>query len=476
MSNLGFHFLYGRLRRSPYVRTERLFSDTSPLTFESGRTASSAAVILFSVSYEEDCLNLVRMLVQSGIEPLRSRRGGAPVLIAGGPAAGANPFPLSVIVDAVVLGEGERPLDAIMRAIEDSPGIEKERFLGVISRIQGTFVPEAGRGQSRFAPNAGARELQRSVVVTRGTVFSDTVLIESSRGCPGACSFCLARSLYRPYRFLPAGDLERFITAVPIPVRKVGLVSTAVAAHPELDRIVRLLGGRGISTALSSLRAEDIDDEKAALIGRAGVRSASLAPESGSERLRSSMGKKVTDDRFFHAAAALRSAGVRNFSLYLLVGFPGEGEETMRETKHFLEGFRLALDGRQFSVHVNVVVPKAWTPLQFLPMPHRSDLDNRLRGVAKIARDLGLAVRVKSVRSALRQAALSIGDERVGNGVVRFVSGGVSWKRALEYEGLEEGFVHLPRGLETPVPWDAIQGPVDRALLLRRYRRISESI
>ena len=74
ISNLGFHFLYGGPRRLSKLRVERVFADIAPVTLETGTNLASSPVLLISVSYEEDYINLVRMLCSAGVEPLRSKR------------------------------------------------------------------------------------------------------------------------------------------------------------------------------------------------------------------------------------------------------------------------------------------------------------------------------------------------------------------------------------------------------------------
>lgn len=472
MSNLGFHFLLGRLKESSRLYTERFFADTAPRTFESGTTISSASVLFVSISYEEDYLNLARILLAAGIPPLRRERRAEWIVVAGGPAPSANPFPLADIVDCCVLGEGERSLDEIVTIIEREPHERPGRLLERFAHLPAVFVPALSMDTVRYPPPTGAEDFPHSVVVTPKTVFSDTVLVEIGRGCPGSCAFCLATALYRTYRAMPVERLERLLDSVEQPPSTVGLVSTAVAAHPRFDAVVRTCMRHGMRVAFSSLRAEDLDDETIALIGLTGARSVSFAPESGSEELRFRLGKRVPNETYLRAARALRRVGVVNFKLYLLVGCPGETERDERETDRFLGAFVEAAAGGRVSVNANIVIPKAWTPMQFYAMPAQRRLEERMGRLQRMGRARGIAVRAKSVRSALRQAVLSVGDERVGRAIVRLAGGGISWKRALEKAGVDHTMPHVARGIGTPLPWDAIAGPINRDLLERRYGRL----
>jgi radical SAM superfamily enzyme YgiQ (UPF0313 family) len=469
MSNLGFHFLYSVLRRSPKLRVERFFADTAPMTLESGARLGSYEALLCSISYEEDYLNLVRILHESSLPPLREDRGGRPLVIVGGPAVSANPFPLADIVDAAALGEGEGTLEAIARILEESAAVEPAAVIERIAGIPGVFVPGRSPGGVTVRGGAVIRTFTRSVIVTPETAFPMTLLVESGRGCPGACAFCLATSIYAPHRYAPLAAFEEILSSVNVPIRRVGLVSAAVAANPDFAAIVRFLRARGISVSFSSLRAEDLDEEKAALVGAIGTSSVSLAPESGSEAARFKLGKRVPDDTYFRAAARLHEAGVKHFTLYMLMGWPYNESVVTSETKNFIENFKANIKGARLDVHVNQLIPKAWTPFQFFAMPEEKALASEQERLGKMLRGLGVGVRTKSVRSAVRQALFSMGDERVGRAIVQHVADGFSWNKALRTAGVNERFPHEEKGPDASFPWDAIEGPVRRGFLFRRF-------
>jgi len=481
ISNLGFHFLYGTLRKSSNFNVERVFADTSPVTLESGSSLAATAVIFFSISYEEDYINLVRMLQEAGVPSLKRERMAHPLVIAGGPAVSANPMPLVDVVDAIALGEGEETLGEIVRELEDLGSVgsgrrgssEPDALLEALARIPGMLVPGFSRAGVSFREPAALASFPGSVIITPESVFPDTMLVESGRGCPGACAFCLATALYRPFRFMPLSAFEELVDGLDPGVKRIGLVSTAVAANPDFVPIVRLLGSRGISVSFSSLRAEDLDDEKIGVIGERGITSVSLAPESGSERLRYALGKRVPDGVYFEAASKLRAAGVTHFTLYLLIGCPGEDADALAETRAFMGRFRMAIGGKGFSVHANSLVPKAWTPFQFYAMPEERVLVERQHAIVRLLRTLGLAVQIKSVRSAIRQALFSTGNESIGRAIVLHVDQGLSWKKALREALANERFPHETKGPETSFPWDGISGPVRRGILFKRFEALS---
>ena len=465
MSNLGFHFVYSCLAGSGRFRVERRFLDDRPLSVD-------ADAVFFTVSYEEDLLNLVRILVSLGIEPLREKRSGGPLVIAGGPVVSSNPVPFFPLADVLAAGEGEGNLPLISEAVADE-GSDRNALAARLSGIDGVILP-GFREQTRIAAPVDPDLFQSSVILTSDTVFPDMLLVEISRGCPGSCSFCMATSVYRPFRIMPFKRFESILDSVsgpggPAPQRA-GLVSTAVAAHPRFTDMIKAISERGWSVGLSSLRAVDVDGTIAEAVGKASIRSVSLAPESGSEGMRLRLGKKVPDRAFFDAARLLRGAGVTRFTLYMLAGLPGEDRRTFEETGKFLKGFAEAAGGARVMVNLNVLVPKPGTPLQFIAMPSPKELGTSVDSMKEACSAAGTGISVKGRRSSLNQARIALGDEAVGRAAVRFTAGRTSWKRALRDEGVDPGFIHVERGLDEILPWEGVFIDSGRDALLRRFR------
>src|SRR2546427_75558 len=87
MSNLGFQTIYRHLNALPDVVCERVFlpnpedademrrSGTSPFSLESLRPLGDFQMIGFSVTYEGDYINVLRLLAMASI-PLRAAAGG----------------------------------------------------------------------------------------------------------------------------------------------------------------------------------------------------------------------------------------------------------------------------------------------------------------------------------------------------------------------------------------------------------------
>ncbi len=461
MSNLGFHFIYSSLAGSGDFRVERHFLGDASMK-------GTAEAVFFTVSYEEDLLNLVKMLISLGIEPLREKRTGGPLVIAGGPVVSSNPVPFFPIADILAAGEGEKILPPVIDSITEY-GRDIESLAEKLSAVDGLILP-GYREKALPAPPVDPQLFQHSVIITPETVFPEMLLVEISRGCPGACAFCMATSVYRPFRTMPLERFESILDSTGEEDFKVGLISTAAAAHPDFVDMMEAVARRGRGVGLSSLRAVDIDRDKAGAISRVGIRSVSLAPESGSENMRARLGKNIPDEVFLDAARYLRDAGVSRFTLYMLAGLPGENDGTFAETGSFLAAFAEAAKGARVEVNLNVLVPKPRTPLQFMAMPGRGDLKSSIAAMETSCRKAGVGISVKGQRSSMNQARIALGDEAVGRAAVRAAGGRTSWKKALKDEGIDPDSIHVERGLEEVLPWERVFGDGGREALLRRYR------
>src|SRR4030065_1849831 len=120
MSNLGFQTLYQILNAEEDIVCERAFlpesedlqeyrnTQTPLFSLESQKPLSHFDILAFSISFENDFLNVLTLLDLAHI-PLESRlrKGRYPWVIAGGVAVFLNPEPISEFFDLFILGEAE---------------------------------------------------------------------------------------------------------------------------------------------------------------------------------------------------------------------------------------------------------------------------------------------------------------------------------------------------------------------------------
>lgn len=426
MSNLGLHTLYRALNRHPGIVSERFFTD-HPQSIESARPLSDFPIIAFSVSYELDWINVVRVLMDNKIELKASRRSGA-IIIAGGPAVTMNPEPACRILDICFLGDGEGAADMLYEAYTSSSG--RVEFFDRLEGREGIYLP------ARFnpaEPGSDARPPRLSVmdpldspahtaVLTKDTAFGDMFLVETGRGCPYHCRFCTARAIYAPFRPVPIGALRPVLDEAKASGHKLGLVSTSLNSHPQAAELYAEIMARGLAIAPPSLRLGMITPELLEHIRLSKVRGATLAPETGSEELRRSIGKPIPNETILEDIERLIASGIRDIKLYCMVGLPGETladiDATIDLIKRIRQGFIKVSRGNRIigtlAVNLNAFVPKPHSSFERAPMIPVGEAKNRIKRLAKgLAGTSNIQVSFEGPKWAYLQAVIARGDRSV---------------------------------------------------------------
>src|SRR6266581_3650309 len=289
MSNLGFQSVYQGLNALADVLCERAFlpddRDAEELertgrplgSFESGTPLRDFDALAFSVSFENDYLFVLKVLRLAGI-PLRVRDRGPrdPIVILGGAASFLNPEPLAPFADLIAVGEGEalvpRMMDALLGASDPRAGLD------ALAPKDGFYVPS--RYEVRYHDD--------------GTVagYDGPGPVVRQRGCPCMCRFCWAGYNYLPVRGFSREEIVGRARQVRAHTNRIGLVSTAVCDHPEIDGIVDDLAGLDYEVSVASLRLDDLTPGFVFKLADTGVQGLTLAPECGSDRMRRILNKQ----------------------------------------------------------------------------------------------------------------------------------------------------------------------------------------
>ncbi|HPQ80456.1 MAG TPA: radical SAM protein [bacterium] len=430
MGNLAIHSLYRMMNSRSGMLCERFFlpdradmaehrrTKTPPLSVESGKPLGEFSAAAFSISFENDLLNVLPLFEIASIPHAAEMRGkDFPLMIAGGAVPTLNPRPVSAIFDAIAIGEAECFAEELFDAI----GTEatKEEKLERISKIPGIWVPSLGDPPERIA-RRWLEDLDpwptHTAVHSRDAEFAGMHLIEVQRGCPFSCRFCATPEIYRPPR-------RRSFEAVMAMVKeglefrkKFGLVGASILSHPQFTEIARAIHSSKATFSPSSVRVGDIDEEKAELLAASGHRSVALGIESGSERLRYAIGKGLSDDGIFGAIEILAKSKITNLRLYFMIGLPGETEEdvkdiaslSLRIATHVREHAPKTARQTSLSITLSPFVPKPGTPFAEEPFAGEAKIKmmiNGIRGVLQKHR--GISVNADSPLSAAIESFLS---------------------------------------------------------------------
>lgn len=431
MSSLGYQTAYRSIQTTVEWCCERVFhpdgvtvglhSAECPVSYENERSLQAFSLIAFSVAYELEVAGLIRMLLASGIPPLREERGDAyPMVLAGGPLTFSNAESLRPFVDAVLLGECEGHLPWVLQSIAGS--VTRDRLLDVLLTCPSIVVP--GRpataramlalADTSFLPAFGP-------IRTPHTELSNMFLIEVERGCSRGCTYCvMRRSTNGGMRIV---NVDRIVGCVPDDVKRVGLVGAAVSDHPRIIDIVDHLAARGCRVGLSSLRPDKLKESFVAALARGGYRTLTTALDGASERLRRQIERRGRLSHYVEAARLAKVYGMDKLKLYLMVGLPGETDEDIDECADFVGTLSRIIP---VTLGISPFCAKRNTPLDGTPYAGVTIIQRRLTRLrGKLA---GRAeVRPTSSRWGWIEYVLSQGGEAEGRAVLGALQKGGSF-------------------------------------------------
>ncbi len=471
--SLAVHIIYYMLNSMDGVAAERFcVGGGCPRgrSLETGAPLRGFDLVLASVSYEPQLGALVEALAAGGVEPRRARRRGGPVVVAGGPGVMSNPLPAAAVADAVAVGEAEELLPAIIGA-----AMEGGRWLeGVAGR--GVYVPGAGRARRvwvRVLDEAFHPVLEFRVPGS-GEPWGEAYMVEVSRGCCSMCSFCMESRLLHPLRHRSLRVVERLVEEG-VRVNRVGrvaLYSLNLLARRDAGRLLGVIVDEmGLGVSAGSLRVEEVDEELLGVLARGGQRVATLAPETLVERLQAVTWKRFSMERLEWAVREAVRLGMHP-KLYLILCLPGEtGEDVREEAARLRRLYRLS--GGRLRCSANPLIPKPWTPMQWLGLPPRRLYEARLAALRRAAPVAGLPW-----REAVLQVAISRGGVEVGEALVEAVmeGGGLSpagLRRAASRRGVDWASLLSPIPLDEEPPWSRV---VDMGVPTASLRRAWEAI
>ena len=512
MSNLGLHIVYEEINLHPASVCERIFlpekkeldaydkTKTPLMSVETQRPMHQFDVVAFDVTFEMDYFHIPLML-RHGRVPVMSeeRTSFDPIVIAGGPCATFNPEPFADFIDAFIIGEGEGIVTAVLERIRKGRenGESRAETIAALAQIAGVYVPALYTPQydddERFigydiadgAPKIIRRHFEpltsggETVIATNFTEFGAMYIIEVARGCGRHCRFCMAGYCFRVPRVRPLDILKEGVDRAEKLGKKVGLMGAAISDYPEVDELVTYIRSKDMRYSCASLRADSLTQAVVDGLADSGQKTITIAPETGSERLRRVINKGISEEHLRTAAQLSAKSGIQHMRLYIMIGLPTETDEDIdaiiglaeRTQAHMAE---VGCKGR-LTLSINPFIPKPFTPFQWMAMDHQKSVEKKLQYIKKsLQKNRRIEVLVESPKEAYIQGVLARGDRRLGKVLAACAldRGSKSFKSEMKKAGLDmDNCNYRERNFDDYLPWSHLDMGLKDGYLEQEWQR-----
>ncbi len=466
------------------------------------------------MSWELDGPVLLDLLEKQRIPIWSDRRGDHdPIVFGGGPVLTSNPEPLAPFFDVILLGDGEKLIPNFIEEILISRQLSRADRLIALTKIPGIYVPSlyepqysndgkliAVRPTNSNVPTSVAKQtwlgntLSHSTVITPDSAWPNIHMVEVVRSCPELCRFCLASYLTLPFRSSSLEDglipaVEKGLSAT----KRLGLLGASVTQHPQFNDLLHWLDQDrfdDIRLSVSSVRASTVSSDMTKILAQHGCKSLTIAIESGSERMRRVVNKKLSEEEIFTAAQYAREGGLTALKLYGMVGLPSEDEVDIEATAELLLHLKEKNSRLRFNFGISTFVPKAHTPFQWNGL--RPEAKKRIQLLSKLLRPKGINLRAESFGWSVIQTLLSRSDRRLAP-VIAQVRGSHNtlggWKQAYKAAFTQndrlisetrlppwEEIIHENWSTTRVLPWTHLEGPVKPEKLIQHHQEAFEEI
>lgn len=483
MSNLGFQSVYALFNRDPQTICERAFlpddfvfdenaSRTTPLrTIESGRSAQDVSCMAFSISFENDYLNVLTILSMSGLAfHANDRSDDDPILIAGGAAITINPEPIRPFFDLLFVGEAEEAIEEIVETLRSD--LNRADKIAALAKIEGMYAcsamdnadlasPPSSICPSNDTPNslenrvslAHLRQYRRrvpkdingfpieTVIHTPYSEFGKLSLIEVQRGCGRGCKFCAEGFIYTPFRERSFDLVKEQVLRGLKRRDKIGLIGADLLVYPHIADLFRFIHANGGTFSPSSVRVDAMTPEIIALLAESGHKTMAIAPEAGSDNLRSITNKKFNNASILKVVEDLIVAGIPNIKMYLMIGLPHETDNDISEMIELVDSARKVILAQAritkrmgaLTLSLNPFIPKPRTPYQVGVFEGIDVLEKKITRVKKsLLPKGGIKIYYENPFFAYVQALLSNGTTHMSDYLLEVFRNGGKLKAALK--------------------------------------------
>lgn len=497
MASLGFLTVFKTLDTIEGIFAERIFTDTKNTKIK----PQDVDIFGFSFSFELDILCVFKLLKQYNI-PFKScdRQSSHPLVYGGGPVLTANPEPFAAFFDFIMVGDIEPIGKKVFEFIRDNKDMPKDKLLVELSKIDGIYVPSLTKFDEKqnkvttldnkeFKVKKVSAELNQCTytpILSEESYFSNTFIVEIERGCPQKCGFCLASYLNLPTRCCPVENLLKTFELGLKYTNKIAILGALVCGHPDFDKICdffikKLDEGENIELTISSLRADYVSAKTIEMLVKSGQKTATIAVEAGSERLRKVINKNLSEKEIMDVVKIAEDNGLQGLKMYAMIGLPTETYDDLDELVALIKRIKTNHKGFDITLGFSTFVPKAQTPFQYAQREGTKSLEKKYEYLKKEFHKIGVKIRTSSVKWDYVQALLSRGDRRLSDYLISVFEADCNlgafkqaYKPLFKAKKMPNGdhFALEEKPTEGNLPWDFIENFTDSKALVKEYNRL----
>jgi len=328
---LGLAYLHAVLEKEGYDIRTRSYNNSEP-------SEAAAAMETEILEFRPDFL-LVQVFTMNRVESykiIRRAKELAPgaKIVAGG--VHASIYPAQILdnypADCVVIGEGEATIVELLPVLGEG---------GDLSAVKG--IAYRREGGTVFTPPRPLIEDLDSLPFPKHGLFITTEplremgCILTSRGCPYRCSFCCLHTISRRrFRTRSVSNVVDEIQHIVDNFPQIKLLQIAddtfTLNQQRAIEICREIIRRGIKMRfLCSARIRPASPELFEIMEKAGFEGIGFGLETGSAKLLKAIHKNISREDVIATFKMLKGRRLK-IATYLMVGFPGENDETVAET------------------------------------------------------------------------------------------------------------------------------------------------
>ena len=236
----------------------------------------------------------------------------------------------TVEFDYLIRGEGEFALLDLVN------GKKIEQIDGLSFKRDGQIIHNADR--------AYIEDLDSLPFPERDSFLNDTKFLElghvlTGRGCPFSCSYCASpRIWHNKVRFRSSDNVLEELEYLKEHYHS-SLIhfadDTFTLNKERAKEICRKIIDKNLGINwICDTRVDCVDRELVVLMKEAGCIRIKIGVESGSDRILEKVNKRITTAKVREAVTMIKEVGLP-LTVYLMVGFPGETNEDLRQTIDF---------------------------------------------------------------------------------------------------------------------------------------------